>query len=67
MYNPNFKVFESEHFKKDVGLVTFIPSVSEWVGKSSWKRNKSRVDYDAESGIDAEDHYKNKKEEHDNV
>ena len=20
MYNPNFKVFESEHFKKDVGL-----------------------------------------------
>ena len=31
MYNPNFKVFESEHFKKDVGLVTFTPSVSEWV------------------------------------
>ena len=21
IYNPNFKVFESEHFKKDVGLV----------------------------------------------
>ena len=34
MYNPNFKVFESEHFKKDVGLVTFTPSVSEWVKKT---------------------------------
>lgn len=21
IYNPNFKVFESEHFKRDVGLV----------------------------------------------
>ncbi|MBP5453448.1 MAG: KilA-N domain-containing protein [Lachnospiraceae bacterium] len=34
IYNPNFKVFESEHFKKDVGLVTFTPSVSEWVTKT---------------------------------
>ncbi len=34
MYNPIFKVFESEHFKKDVGLVTFTPSVSEWVEKT---------------------------------
>ncbi|MCR5145291.1 MAG: KilA-N domain-containing protein [Lachnospiraceae bacterium] len=34
IYNPNFKVFESEHFKKDVGLVTFTPSVSEWVAKT---------------------------------
>ncbi len=34
MYNPNFKVFESEHFKKDVGLVTFTPSISEWVEKT---------------------------------
>lgn len=34
MYNPNFKVFESERFKKDVGLVTFTPSVSEWVEKT---------------------------------
>ena len=34
MYNPNFKVFKSEHFKKDVGLVTFTPSVSEWVEKT---------------------------------
>ena len=30
MYNPNFKVFESEHFKKQAGLLTFTPSVSEW-------------------------------------
>ena len=34
IYNPDFKVFESEHFKKDVGLVTFTPSVSEWVSKT---------------------------------
>ena len=34
MYNLRFKVFESEHFKKDVGLVTFTPSVSEWVEKT---------------------------------
>ena len=27
IYNPNFKVFESEHFKKEAGLVTFTPSV----------------------------------------
>lgn len=32
-YNSDFKVFETEHFKKDVGLVTFTPSVSEWVDK----------------------------------
>lgn len=31
IYNPDFKVFESEHFKKDAGLLTFTPSVSEWV------------------------------------
>ena len=31
IYNPNFKVFESEHFKKQVGLLTFTPSISEWV------------------------------------
>ena len=35
MYNPSFKVFESEHFKKDVGLVTFTPSISEWVEKTA--------------------------------
>jgi hypothetical protein len=31
IYNPKFKVFESEHFKKQAGLLTFTPSVSEWV------------------------------------
>ena len=31
LYNPDFKVFKSEHFKKEAGLVTFTPSVSEWV------------------------------------
>ena len=31
IYNSNFKVFESEHFKKQAGLLTFTPSVSEWV------------------------------------
>ncbi len=34
IYNPDFKVFESEHFKKQAGLVTFTPSVSEWVDKT---------------------------------
>lgn len=31
IYNPDFKVFESEHFTKQAGLLTFTPSVSEWV------------------------------------
>lgn len=31
IYNPNFKVFESEHFKTQSGLLTFTPSVSEWI------------------------------------
>ena len=31
IYNPDFKVLESEHFKKQAGLLTFTPSVSEWV------------------------------------
>lgn len=35
MYNPNFKVFESEHFKKQAGLLTFTPSVSEWVEQTN--------------------------------
>ena len=34
IYNPNFKVFESEHFKQQAGLLTFTPSVSEWVDKT---------------------------------
>ena len=34
LYNPDFKVFESEHFKKQAGLLTFTPSVSEWIGQT---------------------------------
>lgn len=34
IYNPEFKVFESEHFKKQAGLLTFTPSVTEWVDKT---------------------------------
>ena len=35
IYNPNFKVFESEHFKKQAGLLTFTPSISEWVEQTN--------------------------------
>ena len=35
LYNPNFNVFESEHFRKQVGLLTFTPSVSEWCEKTN--------------------------------
>ena len=35
IYNPNFKVFESEHFKRQAGLLTFTPSVSEWVEQTN--------------------------------
>jgi len=35
LYNPNFKVFESEHFKKQAGLLTFTPSVSEWIEQTN--------------------------------
>lgn len=35
MYNPNSKVFESEHFRKQVGLITFTPSVTEWCEKTN--------------------------------
>ena len=34
IYNPDFKVFESEHFKKEAGLMIFTPSVSDWVEKT---------------------------------
>lgn len=34
LYNPNFKVFESEHFRKQVGLLTFTPSVTEWCDRT---------------------------------
>jgi hypothetical protein len=35
IYNPNFKVFESEHFRKQVGLLTFTLSPSEWVDRTN--------------------------------
>lgn len=35
LYNPDFKVFESEHFRKQVGLLTFTPSVTEWCEKTN--------------------------------
>lgn len=35
IYNPDFKVFESEHFKIRAGLLTFTPSVSEWVDQTN--------------------------------
>lgn len=35
IYNPEFKVFESEHFKKQAGLLTFTPSVSEWIDQTN--------------------------------
>ena len=31
LYNPNFKVVEFDHFKKEAGLPTFTISVSNWV------------------------------------
>ncbi|HEY0177695.1 MAG TPA: KilA-N domain-containing protein, partial [Pedobacter sp.] len=35
LYNPDFKVVEFDHFKKDAGLSTFTMSVSGWVEKTS--------------------------------
>jgi hypothetical protein len=32
--NPNFKVVESDHFKIQAGLPSFVLSVSEWVEKT---------------------------------
>lgn len=35
IYNPNFKVVEFDHFRKDAGLPTFTMSVSNWVEKTN--------------------------------
>ena len=35
IYNSDFKVFDSEHFKIRAGLLTFTPSVSEWVDQTN--------------------------------
>lgn len=34
IYNPAFKVVESDHFKSEAGLHTFVLSVSEWIEKT---------------------------------
>ena len=34
IYNPDFKVVEFDHFKKEAGLPTFTLSVSNWVEKT---------------------------------
>lgn len=35
VFNPNFKVVEFDHFKKEAGLPTFTLSVSNWVEKTN--------------------------------
>ena len=35
LYNPNFKVVEFDHYKKEAGLPTFTISVSNWVESTS--------------------------------
>ena len=34
LYNPNFKVVEFDHFRKEAGLPTFTMSVSTWIEKT---------------------------------
>ena len=35
IYNPNFKVVEFDHFRKEAGLPTFTLSVNGWVEKTN--------------------------------
>lgn len=35
MYNPNFKVVESDHFKMQAGLPNFVLSASEWIERTN--------------------------------
>lgn len=35
IYNPNFKVVESDHFKTQAGLPSFVLSASEWIEKTN--------------------------------
>src|SRR5688572_12885863 len=35
IYNPNFKVVEFDHFRKEAGLPMFTLSVSQWVEKTN--------------------------------
>ena len=34
LYNPDFKVVEFDHFRKEAGLPTFTMSVSNWIEKT---------------------------------
>lgn len=34
IHNPNFKVVEFDHFKKEAGLPSFVLSMSEWIEKT---------------------------------
>lgn len=35
LYNENFDLLKFEYLKKDVGLLTFTPSVSEWIKRTN--------------------------------
>ena len=35
IYNPSFKMFEFEHFRKQVALLTITPSVTEWCERTN--------------------------------
>ena len=35
IHNPNFKVVEFDHFRKQAGLPSFVLSVSEWIEKTN--------------------------------
>jgi hypothetical protein len=35
IYNPDFKVVESDHFKMQAGLPSFVLSVSQWIDKTN--------------------------------
>ena len=35
LYNPNFKVVEFDHFRKEAGLPTFTMSVSNWIDNTN--------------------------------
>ncbi len=37
IYNPDFKVVEFDHFKREAGLHTFVLSVSEWIESTNAK------------------------------
>ena len=39
LYNPDFKVVEFDHFRKEAGLPTFTMSVSNWIEKTGSYQN----------------------------